>query len=54
MGRLDIVDRARDYVRETLRDHYPSHIGPDADARVRARFNIRLPREFMVPGNGRW
>ncbi len=54
MGRRDIVERARDTVRETLRDHYPGHIGPDADARVRARFDIRLPREFMAPGNGRW
>ncbi len=53
-GRPTMVESARDYVRDTLRDHYPSHIDPDLDARIRERFNIVLPREVMQAGSGRW
>jgi len=30
-------------VREVLGSHYPSLISPDTDARIRDRFDIRLP-----------
>ena len=53
-GRPTMVESARDYVRDTLRDHYPSHIDPDLDARIRERFDILLPREVMQVGSGRW
>ena len=53
-GAPDILERARDYVRATLREHYPDHIGAKADARIRERFDIRLPRAAMGPDSGRW
>ncbi len=53
-GRQDVRDRARERVRAVLRSHYPDHIGPDLDDRIRAAFDIRLPREAMTPGTGRW
>jgi trimethylamine--corrinoid protein Co-methyltransferase len=53
-GRPTMVESARDYVRDTLRDHYPSHIDPNLDARIRERFDIKLPREAMQADNGRW
>jgi trimethylamine--corrinoid protein Co-methyltransferase len=52
--RPDMVGRARDYVRETLRSHYPDHIDPALDARIRERFDIKLPREHMSAASGRW
>jgi trimethylamine--corrinoid protein Co-methyltransferase len=52
-GRPDIRDKARQRVRETLASHYPSYIDPATDEAIRRRFDIRLPRERMRPGDGR-
>ncbi len=49
-GAKTILDRARDYVRNILGTHFPDHISPQLDARIRDRFDIRLPRERMRPG----
>jgi trimethylamine--corrinoid protein Co-methyltransferase len=53
-GRRDVRDRARERVRTVLRTHYPDHISPALDDRIRAAFDIGLPREAMQPGHGRW
>ncbi len=53
-GSPDIVERARACVRATLSTHYPGHIDPATDGRIRERFDIKLPRAAMKPGNGRW
>ena len=53
-GSTDIRDRARDRAREILASHYPDHIDPALDARIRERFNILLPREYMDTGDPRW
>jgi trimethylamine--corrinoid protein Co-methyltransferase len=53
-GGKDVRDRARERVRAILRSHYPDHIDPELDDRIRAAFDIRLPREAMIPGTGRW
>lgn len=37
-----------------LSDHYPEYIDPKLDAKIREHFPIRLAREDMIPGNGRW
>jgi trimethylamine--corrinoid protein Co-methyltransferase len=53
-GRPDIVDAARERVREILSTHYSDHIGSATDHKIRERFNILLPEDAMRPGNGRW
>ena len=53
-GATDIRDRARVRARQILASHFPDHIPPAIDARIRELFEIRLPRESMQPGNGRW
>jgi trimethylamine--corrinoid protein Co-methyltransferase len=53
-GARDVRERARDRVREVMRSHYPQHVAPDVDDRIRAAFDIRLPRDAMRPGNDRW
>jgi trimethylamine--corrinoid protein Co-methyltransferase len=53
-GARDIVQRAKDYVRQTLATHFPDHLDAKVDAEIRQRFNIRLPREAMQPDGRRW
>ncbi len=53
-GAHDIRDRAHDKVREILSVHYPDHIDPETDAKIRQRFPIQIPPEAMRPGKGRW
>lgn len=53
-GSQDIYRRAHERVRAILSTHYPEYIEPAADARLRARFPIRLEPADMRPGNGRW
>ena len=53
-GQPDIVDAAKVRVREILSIHYPDHIDPATDRKIRERFDIRLPEDAMRPGNGRW
>ncbi|MEQ8654159.1 MAG: trimethylamine methyltransferase family protein [Kiloniellales bacterium] len=47
-GGHDMVARARARVRETLAQHYPSHLSEATDRQVRNRFPIRLPRRAMT------
>jgi trimethylamine--corrinoid protein Co-methyltransferase len=54
MGCKTIYDQAHERVGAMLRDHYPVYIDADADARIRAKFPIRLRPQDMLPGNGRW
>ncbi len=53
-GATDIRERARDRARDILASHYPQHIDPALDARIRERFNVLLPRDYTQPGSGRW
>jgi trimethylamine--corrinoid protein Co-methyltransferase len=53
-GSLDLRHRARERVREILSRHYPAHVDSALDARLRERFPVRLAREVMQAGNGRW
>lgn len=48
-GSPDALTSARRYVGGLLETHFPRHIGDDMDAELRARFDIRLPRELMQP-----
>ena len=54
VGAQNMEERARDYVRETLAEHYPGHIAPELDAAIRERFDIKLDVSDMRPGNDRW
>ncbi len=42
-GAPDIRASARERAREILAEHRPTHIAPETDAELRARFDIRLP-----------
>jgi trimethylamine--corrinoid protein Co-methyltransferase len=53
-GARDVRERARDRVREVMRSHFPEHVGRDVDDRIRASFDIGLPREAIRPDSGRW
>ena len=46
-GSLDIRERARNRAREVLQSHFPSHLSPELDARIRAGFDILLPASVM-------
>ncbi len=51
-GSTDVVQRARKRTQEILASHYPNHIDPDVDAKIRRNFPIRLPLKNMVPRDG--
>jgi len=53
-GSTSVTQRARKRTQEVLGQHYPSHIPAAVDARIREAFDIKLPRDFMSPGDGRW
>jgi trimethylamine--corrinoid protein Co-methyltransferase len=53
-GGADVRERARQRVRELLGTHYPDHLDDATDARIREAFDIRIPRDAMRPGTGRW
>ena len=53
-GAEDIVTRAKSQVRKILANHYPSHIDSKLDAKIRHRFDIRLPAEEMNITSDRW
>ncbi len=46
-GALDMRERAKQRARELLDTQWPAHISDELDARLRAEFDIRLPREVM-------
>ena len=45
-GGLSALQVAHRRAREVLSEHYPDHIGPDIDARIREAFPIGLPSRF--------
>ncbi len=53
-GATDMRARARARACAILSEHYPGHIDPALDARIRERFNILLPRAAMTADSGRW
>ena len=46
-GQPALIDKARKRLGNILSNHYPTHIPPEIDAAIRAKFPVRLPREFM-------
>lgn len=46
-GAPTINDTAQRAAKKTLAEHFPDHIPPDIDERIRTRFDIKLPRERM-------
>ena len=46
-GSTNVVERARGRVQEILSTHYPTHIDPALDARLRERFPVALPAEAL-------
>ncbi|MDP6313279.1 MAG: trimethylamine methyltransferase family protein, partial [Arenicellales bacterium] len=46
-GAKQMCQRARQRASEVLQTHWPQHISDELDARIRAEFNILLPREQM-------
>ncbi len=48
-GSTRVIQRARKRTQEILANHYPDHIDPDLDARIRRNFPIRLPVRNMSP-----
>lgn len=48
-GATDIREVAREKVRRLLAEHWPDHIAPADDARIRDAFPIRLPRPGPAP-----
>jgi len=53
-GSPDLMGIARARVREIMASHYPGHLDARVDAALRDRYDIRLPADFMRPGNSRW
>ncbi len=47
-GATSVDQRARMRVHEVLSSHFPAHVSPDVDARIRDRFDIRLPVEELT------
>ncbi len=53
-GAKDIRQAARETVRTILSEHYPAHVDPAVDAKLREGFNIVLPEARMRAGTGVW
>jgi trimethylamine---corrinoid protein Co-methyltransferase len=47
-GRPDILERAMAKKKEILATHFPNTIPEDVDAMIRARHDIKLPRDYML------
>ena len=52
-GSQDMWERARNRVRDILANHYPGHVGTEADALIRNQYPIRLSREAIFPRTAR-
>lgn len=50
-GGIDARQRAHERMREILATHHPEHLDPAVDDRIRAAFDIRLPRISGQPGS---
>jgi trimethylamine---corrinoid protein Co-methyltransferase len=53
-GKPDIVERAAARKREILSTYYPDYIPRAIDDILRAKHDIKLPRQVMEPGDPRW
>jgi trimethylamine--corrinoid protein Co-methyltransferase len=53
-GKETVYELAHARVKRLLAGHYPEYIAPEADARIREKFPIKLDPKDMRPGNGRW
>ena len=53
-GSKDMLERAHEKVVEVLSSHYPNYIDAAADAEIRKRFPIKLPRKAMAAESCRW
>ncbi len=53
-GKETVYDLAHEQVKKLLANYYPEYITPEADARIREKFPIKLDPKDMQPGNGRW
>jgi trimethylamine---corrinoid protein Co-methyltransferase len=53
-GRPDIVERATAKKREIQATYYPNYLPREVDDLIRAKHDIKLPREMMEPGDPRW
>jgi len=53
-GHQRIYELAHERVSKLLGEHYPEYIDSATDRAIRERFPIKLSREEMAPGNGRW
>ena len=53
-GKKDMFERAYDKSKVMMAKHYPSHISPEIDQKIRELFPIKLKAEDMKSGNGRW
>lgn len=49
LGSKDVAEVSRIKTQEILDTHFPSHISDELDAKIRANFDIRLPRSQMKP-----
>jgi len=52
-GATSADERARVIASGVLSSHFPAHVSPEIDARVRERFDIRLPAEELTRSS-RW
>ena len=52
-GATSADERARVIVSGVLSSHFPAHVSPEVDSRVRERFDIRLPAEELTRSS-RW
>ena len=53
-GKPDIVERATAKKKEILTTYYPDYIPEAIDDLIRAKHDIKLPREVMRIGDPRW
>ena len=54
LGHKTLYEQAHLRVADLLEGYYPQCIEPKADARIRAKFPIKLEPKDMQPGNRRW
>ena len=50
----DALSKAKAILQTRMRQHFPSHISDELDARLRANYPVLLAREHMKPGTPRW
>ena len=46
-GSQSILDRAKNYTNRILSNHHPAYISAETDEKIRAAFDIRLPKEAI-------